>query len=125
MKRLLLLLVITLISLTMVTIALGETNKLNLKVGDEIYVCNCGPSCPCQTMSRRASNCTCGNEMVKVKVTKVEKDLAYVQAPAWEKARAFNTVGKYACACEPSCDCNTISQNPGKCVCGKEMKEVK
>ena len=38
---------------------------------------------------------------------------------------AFKTTGKYACACGPKCDCDTISQKAAKCACGKEMKEVK
>ncbi len=31
--------------------------------------------------------------MVKAKVTKVEKDVAYVQAEGWEKPRAFTYPG--------------------------------
>jgi hypothetical protein len=117
---------VTLLSLVMVGAALAATpGKMDLKVGEEVYVCNCGPSCPCQTMSMKEGNCTCGNKMAKAKVTKVEKDVAYVQAEGWEKPRAFNTQGKYMCACGPSCNCGTISQNPGKCVCGNDMKAVK
>jgi hypothetical protein len=118
-------LIIVLLSLVMVTASLAaESGKMNLKVGDEVYVCNCGPSCPCNTMSRKEGNCTCGNKMVQAKVIKVEKDVTYVKAEGWEKARAFRTQGKYMCACGPTCDCGTISQNPGKCVCGKDMKPV-
>jgi len=75
-------------------------------------------------MSMKEGNCTCGNKMVKAKVTKVEKDVAYVKAEGWDKPRAFNTQGKYMCACGPSCACNMISQHPGKCVCGENMKPV-
>jgi hypothetical protein len=116
------------LSLVMVTAAFATTSssgKMTLKVGEEVYVCNCGPSCPCNTMSMKEGNCTCGNKMVKAKVTKVDKDVAYVQAEGWEKPRAFKTQGKYMCACGPSCNCGTISQKPGKCVCGSEMKPVK
>ena len=71
---------------------------MDLKVGEEVYVCNCGPSCPCNTMSMKEGNCTCGNKMVKAKVTKVEKDVAYVQAEGWEKARRFQDPGEiYVC----------------------------
>jgi hypothetical protein len=116
---------VTLLSLMMVGAALAASpGKMELKVGEEVYVCNCGPSCPCQTMSMKDGNCTCGNKMAKAKVTKVEKEVAYVQAEGWEKPRAFNTQGKYMCACGPSCNCGTISQNPGKCVCGNDMKPV-
>ena len=29
----------------------------------------------------------------------------------------------YTCACGKSCDCGTVSTKPGKCSCGKEMRE--
>ncbi len=102
----------------------GMMNKMELKVGDEVYACNCGESCPCQTMSRAAGNCACNNPMVKAKVMKVEKDMVMLKADSWDKERPFKTTGKYACACGPECKCNTISQNPGKCACGVEMKKV-
>jgi hypothetical protein len=98
---------------------------MDLKVGDEVYACNCGEKCPCNTMSKNPGNCTCGNPMVKAKVTKVEKGKAYLKAEGWEKERVFKTEGKYTCDCGPDCKCNTISQNPGKCTCGAEMKAVK
>jgi hypothetical protein len=62
--------------------------------------------------------------MVKAKVMKVEEDHVMLKADSWEKERSFKTTGKYACACGPDCKCNTISQNPGKCTCGNEMKKV-
>ncbi len=104
--------------------ALADSGKMNLKVGDTVYACNCGPDCPCNTMARKAGNCVCNKEMVSAKVTKVEDGVAYLQAQGWEKPLAFKTVAIYACDCGPSCDCNTISQKPGKCVCSKEMKKV-
>ncbi len=124
MKRSLLVVLVTLFSLMMVAAAFAESGKMDLKVGDEVYVCNCGPACPCNTMSRKEGKCTCGNQMVKAKVTKVEKDTAIVQAEGWDKPRVVKTLGKYMCACGPTCNCGTISQNPGKCVCGNEMKPV-
>jgi hypothetical protein len=42
-----------------------------------------------------------------------------------DKEQAFKTTGKFQCACGPKCDCDTISQKPGKCSCGKAMEEVK
>ena len=125
MKRSVQIVIVALLSLMMVGAALAAApGQMDLKVGEEVYVCNCGPSCPCHTMSMKEGNCTCGNKMVKGKVTKVDKDVAYVQAEGWEKPRAYNTQGKYMCACGPSCNCGTISQNPGKCVCGNDMKPV-
>ena len=105
-------------------IAAAETAKMDLKVGDSVYACNCGEDCPCYTMAKKPGKCACDKEMVEAKVTKVEDGKAYLQAQGWEKARPFLTVGKYACACGPDCTCNTISQKPGKCACGKEMKAI-
>ena len=125
MQRLLQLAVVLIVSLMMVAAVLADSTKMNLQVGDEAYVCNCGASCPCQTMSKKEGKCTCDNDLVKAKVVKIDKDVAYMQAPGWDKPRAFHTVGKYACACGPTCSCGTISQKPGKCACGTDMKEVK
>lgn len=100
----------------------GTGGKLDLKVGDEIYACNCGEKCPCDTMSRNAGNCTCGHEMVKAKVTKVEEGKASLKADTWKSEKSFKTTGKYACSCE--CKCDEISQNPGKCTCGVDMKKL-
>ena len=127
MKRSLHIVLATLLSLMMVAAAFAATpGKMDLKVGQEVYVCNCGSGCPCQAMATKEGTCACGKDkLIKAKVTKVEKGMAYMQAPGWEKPLAFHTQGKYMCACGPSCDCGTISQTPGKCVCGKEMKAVK
>lgn len=102
----------------------GDKSTMELKVGDEIFACNCGDECPCKTMSSNAGNCTCGKEMVKAKVVKIDGGIAMLKAPDWPKERSFPTTGKYMCACGPDCNCNTIAQNPGKCTCGKEMKQV-
>lgn len=123
MKRALLVILVCICSLSLASVAsAAESGKLNLKVGDQVYVCGCGKGCPCETMSMKEAKCTCGQPLVKGVVTKVEADKATVKTDKEE--RAFKTVGKYACACGAGCDCNTISQNPGKCACGKEMKKV-
>ncbi len=102
----------------------ADKSKLDLKVGDERYVCNCGEKCPCHTISMNQGNCTCGMEMVKASVIKVEKGTANFKAVKWEKEKTFKTVGKYVCDCSPDCKCGTISQNPGKCTCGAELKKM-
>ena len=102
----------------------AEKGALDLKVGDERYVCNCGEKCPCNTISSNEGKCTCGSDMVKATVTKVEKGKATFKAAGWEKERTFKTVGKYTCNCSPDCKCGTISQNPGKCTCGSKMKKI-
>ena len=102
----------------------AEKSRMDLKVGDEVYVCNCGEACPCNTMSNNPGQCTCGKDLIKAEAVKVGEGTVDFMAEGWEKARAFKTVGKYSCACGPACPCNTISQNPGKCTCGVEMKAV-
>jgi hypothetical protein len=103
------------------TFSIASTDgTMNVKVGDEIYVCGCGEACDCGTMSRNPGNCVCGKPMVKTKVTKVENGMISVEG----QTKTYKSVGKYTCACGPDCKCDTISQKPGKCTCGKEMKEV-
>lgn len=125
MKRIIFLGVLVILSALMAAAVLADaTNKLDLKVGDEIYACNCGEQCDCQTMSRKEAACVCKKPMVKAKVVSVGEGTAMLQAKDWEKPRPFKTVGKYACACGPDCSCGTISQKPGNCACGKPMKQA-
>lgn len=116
---------VALLIMVMATSAVSGVSRLNLKLGEEIYACNRGAGCPYQTLSLAPVKCTCGSDLVQAKVVKVEKGIAYLQAPGWEKPRPFKTVGKYACACGPKCKCTVISQKLGKCPCGKEMRPVK
>ncbi|MGD1075672.1 MAG: hypothetical protein ABR903_06290 [Thermodesulfovibrionales bacterium] len=106
-----------------VAYAVGTLGKMDLKVGDQVYACNC-EGCPCQMMSRMPGNCTCGKEMVKATVMKVEVGQVMLKAVSWDKERPFKTTGKYACACGSDCKCESISQESGKCPCGMEMKKV-
>ena len=119
MKKLLILMIV--FSLAFSTLAFADKTSMKAKVGDEIYVCACGEGCPCDSMSRNAGQCTCGKDMVKTKVTKVEKGKITVES----RGKPFISKGKYACDCGPDCKCGTISQNPGNCTCGKKMMEVK
>lgn len=102
----------------------GSRGKFEVKAGNELYVCACGERCPCDTISNNPGKCPCEADLVKAKVVKVEKDKAYFKAEGWKKERAFKTGGKYTCACPSACKCDTISQNPGKCTCGVEMKKI-
>jgi hypothetical protein len=124
MKRFLIFGLTLLFTIVFAGAALAETGKMDLKVGDSVFACNCGADCPCNTLAKKTGKCVCGTDMVEAKVTKVEAGIAYLQAPGWEKPRPFKTVGLYVCNCEPKCECGTISQKPGKCVCGTEMKKV-
>lgn len=110
--------------LVLAGLSLAETvnGKIDLKVGDEVYVCGCGEGCPCMTMSRTVGKCTCGKDLVKAGVTKVSADTATVMVNG--KEQAYKTTGKYACGCGAGCNCDTISQSPGKCACGKPLVPV-
>jgi len=104
------------------TLSLADAKRqLDVKVGDEIYVCNMGEACPCDTMAMKPGNCKCGKELIKTKVIKIEGDTIFVES----RGKGFKGTGKYACACGEACNCGTIAQKPGNCVCGLEMKEVR
>jgi hypothetical protein len=117
--------VLILAMVAVVAIAFAANPKPVFKVGETVYACNCPEGCPCQTISKHQGKCPCGTEMVKATVEKVEKGKVVLKAEGWEKPRTYSTIAKYACNCGPKCDCDTISQQAGKCPCGAEMKEVK
>jgi hypothetical protein len=111
---------IMVVSISLVYAAVTN-GKMNVNVGDEIYVCGCGEGCNCDAMSSKPATCSCGKDMIKTKVKKVDDNFIYVEA----RDKGFKRVGKYACACGSDCKCDTISQKPGKCACGADLKEVK
>jgi len=100
----------------------AESNKMTLKVGDAVYVCGCGKDCDCGTMAMKPGKCSCGKPMVKGNVVKVGDGTADIKIK--KRTQTFKTVGLYSCACGEGCKCGTISQKPGKCVCGKPMKKA-
>ena len=119
MKKLLILTIM--FSFIFAALAFADKTEMTAKVGDQLYVCGCGEGCKCDTMSRNTGKCACGKDLVKSKVTKVEKGKITMDV----RKTPFVSIGKYACACGPDCKCDTISQNPGNCSCGKPMMEVK
>ena len=112
------------LTLVVVAVAFAANPKPAFKIGNEVYVCNCPEVC-CQTISKHAGKCPCGIDMVKAKVTGTVKGEVTLLGAGWEKDKVFSTEAKFACNCDPKCDCDTISQKAGKCPCGKEMKAVK
>ncbi len=120
MRRNLSLSLVILFSLSALSLA-DTRGKGGVKVGDEIYVCNMGETCPCDTIAKKPGNCKCGKELIKTRVTKVEDDTLFVES----REKGFKGTGKYACACREACNCGTIAQKPGKCICDREMKEVR
>lgn len=105
-----------------VSFAAVKGGKISLKAGDEVYVCGCGEKCDCGTISKKPGKCSCDKDLVKGTVTKVSKGKATVMVNG--KEQVFKTTGKFQCPCGPSCDCDTISQKPGKCGCGKDLEAV-
>ena len=111
---------------------------------DVLYTCDCGPECKCNSMSTKPGNCACGKPMKWGHVIKTEGDEAILctcaegckcsgldpNDPA--KGACGNPVkrvslkgtGIYFCNCGGSCACNTVSDGPGKCKCGMDLKKV-
>ncbi len=106
------------------------------------FICGCGPKCDCKTMADKPGNCVCGTKMIYKKILKEDADNYYFcacgeecqcdtlnpknsnQCKCGKELMKFPKRGKYGCYCPPGCDCGTISQKPGKCVCGTEMKPI-
>lgn len=104
-----------------IAFAKEEANK-GFKTGDTVYVCSCGAACTCGTVSYKDGKCGCGKGLVKTTLTAVKDGKVYYMLDG--KEMSAPAVGKYACACGEGCGCGTISQKPGKCSCGKDMKKL-
>lgn len=122
MKKILVLVMVVL-GMSAAFSALAGTALPVYKAGETVYVCGCGAGCDCQTVSRKGGRCSCGNELAKSVVSKVEGDKAYVMVNG--KEQVFTVKAHYSCACGEGCNCATISQKPGKCGCGTPMKQVR
>ena len=121
------LLVLTLLfvftAVNLVFAAKGPTGKFDAKAGDTIYVCGCGESCDCGSLAKKEGKCSCGKELIKTTVNKVETGKVFYTVDG--KELSAPTTGKYACGCGDGCNCGSISQKPGKCTCDKDMVKVK
>ena len=111
---------------------------------DVLYTCNCGPQCKCNTVSTQPGNCACGNPLKWGHVIKVEgneailcqcnegctcagldpKDPSKCLCGTPVKRVNLAGTGIYFCNCGGSCYCNTVSDQPGKCKCGMNLKKV-
>jgi hypothetical protein len=96
--------------------------KAGFKTGDEVYTCACGEGCTCNTVSLKPGKCGCGQDLVQGKVTKISAGKMTVAPANGGKAKVFKTSAKYACNCPADCKCATISDKPGKCGCGMDLK---
>lgn len=92
------------------------------KKGDTVYVCTCGDSCDCKTIARKEGKCGCGTALGKGIVSSTNKDPIVVKVG--DKSFNFPAKAKYICGCGDGCSCGTVSQKPGKCGCGSDMKKV-
>jgi hypothetical protein len=101
----------------------GAKGLFSAKAGDEIYVCNCGEACKCGTLAKKEGKCTCGKELVKTTVTKVEDGKVFYKVA--DKELSAPQQGKFMCGCGEGCNCGFVSQKEGKCACGKPMVKVK
>jgi hypothetical protein len=114
------------------------TSEANSKL---YYVCNCGDTCTCNTVSQEPGECTCGNELAAMHVLAIENGVGvFCQCGAdcqcerdsndpekcgcGEAVKKVSLEGKYVCDCGPSCDCGTISGQSGQCTCGRDLKKV-
>jgi len=111
---------------------------------DVLYTCNCGPACKCNTVSTKPGACTCGAPLKWGHVIKIEGNEAILcQCAEGCKCSGLNAedpskcacgtpvkrmslekTGIYFCNCGGSCTCNTVSDKPGTCKCGMELKRV-
>ena len=121
-----------------------ETGTAEEQRKDVLYTCNCGPECKCNTVSTKPGNCACGQPMKWGHVVKIEgneallctckegckcsgldpKDPAKCACGSPVKRVSLKGTGIYFCNCGGSCTCNTVSDSPGKCKCGMELKKV-
>ncbi|HUH66624.1 MAG TPA: hypothetical protein VLZ07_09325 [Syntrophales bacterium] len=71
---------------------------------------------------KQGGKCACGKDLVRTTISRVADGKIYYTVNGEELSAPAK--GKYACACGAGFDCGTISQKPGKCVCGKDMKRA-
>ena len=121
-----------------------ETGTAEEQRKDVLYTCKCGPECKCNTVSTKPGNCACGQPMKWGHVVKIEgneallctckegckcsglnpKDPTKCACGNPVKRVSLKGTGIYFCNCGGSCMCNTVSDSPGKCKCGMELKKV-
>lgn len=122
MKKLILIVLTLVFAFGLAATVHAAKEKFAAKAGDTIYVCGCGEECQCGSLSNAEGTCSCGKPLVKTTVTKVEKGKVFYTVDGKELSAPMK--GKYYCSCK-ECDCNTISQKPGECGCGKKLMKMK
>ena len=127
-----------------VMFAYMETASTEEQRSDVLYTCDCGPQCKCNSVSTKPGKCSCGQPMKWGHVLKTEgneailctckegckcsgfdpKDPTKCSCGNPVKRANLKGTGIYFCNCAGSCTCNTVSDKPGKCKCGMELKKV-
>lgn len=97
----------------------GNNGTFTAKKGDTIFVCGCGESCTCGTLGKSEGTCGCGQKLIKTTASKLEKGKVYYKLNG--KELSAPVAGKYKCGCGDGCNCGFVSQQTGKCGCGKDM----
>jgi hypothetical protein len=99
------------------------------------YTCSCD-DCGCNTLSDKPGKCTCGRELVPMRILKIDGNKGYfcscgpdctckldpedpTKCTCGKPTRIIDLTGKYVCKC-----CNVISDKPGRCICGKELEAL-
>jgi hypothetical protein len=62
-KYLFMLFVLVPVSILAVAYA-DQKATMDLKMGDEVYACNCGSECMCNTIAKKPGDCTCDKRTV-------------------------------------------------------------
>jgi hypothetical protein len=107
-----------------------------------LYVCNCKDNCKCNSVSVKPGKCACGSDLVDTHILKIKGNKATLctcgkdctckldesnpsNCACGHPVKEADLKGLYICNCKPGgCGCNTVSDKPGKCKCGKELQKV-
>jgi len=128
-------------SVLLVSCASTTSGSKAAKAG-ALYVCGCGPDCKCTTVAVKPGKRHCGKDLVAVHPLKVEDDSVLAcscgadckctldasdptKCGCGKPVRKVSLKGSglYYCACGGGC-CVTISDKPGKCKCGMDLKKA-
>jgi hypothetical protein len=102
--------------------AAAKPAAAGVKVGDTVHVCGCGAGCTCGTIKAEPGKCSCGQDLIPAKVTKVEDGKITVDRGGKPGETTFKAA--YKCGCGAGCTCNSAALAPGKCHCGKDLVKV-
>ena len=133
--------VVIMLALILVVAAVSFADEKAKENGQPYYICNCGPDCNCNSMSKEPGNCKCGKPMKQTHLLAIEGGNAlfctcgtgcnckineqdHSKCGCGNPVKKISLKGKYICDCGAGCSCNTISDTPGSCKCGKPLKQV-